>query len=55
LEDAVSVGYDMEHIAGETKFELKKQSEKMNRIGENIKGIDGDLTVSNNTMKSIER
>lgn len=55
LDEALSVGYAAETTAKDIKLGLHSNSEKLNRAGDNVHRINGQLSVSNRLIDVMQR
>ncbi|CAI2376390.1 unnamed protein product [Moneuplotes crassus] len=55
LNQVIRVGHETEVIAQDTKFNLAKDTEKMQRIRDNIGRVDDEMTISDKLIDIIRR
>ncbi|CAI2376060.1 unnamed protein product [Moneuplotes crassus] len=55
LNQAIRVGHEAEVIAKDTKFNLAKDTDKMQKIRQNLGKVDGEMTVSDRLLDIIKK
>lgn len=54
LQNAIAVGYEAENVAKDTKLNLQGDTEKMNKMRDNLGRIQNDMSLSDKLLDVIK-